>query len=98
MLLVAPAISVAEPVIAKLTAVAGETVTLNGVDVVMPEAVALIDRGCDSLALNKTIGMLEATPLVKDTLVTEPKFVELTVGLYEPITLDPLKVSDFDPV
>ena len=50
-LLVAPAISVAEPVIAKLTAVAGETVTLNGVEVVMPEAVALIDRACDSSEL-----------------------------------------------
>ena len=50
-LLVAPAISVAEPVIVKLAAVAGETVTLNGVEVVIPDAVALIDLGWDSLEL-----------------------------------------------
>ena len=97
-LLVAPAISVAEPVIAKLTAAAGFTVTLNGVEVVMPEAVALMDRGWDSFALNRTIGILEAIPLVNVTLVEEPKLVELTVGLYEPITLDPLKVKDCAPV
>ena len=79
-LLVAPAIWVAEPVIVKLAAVAGDTVTLNGVEVVTPEAVALIDTGWDSVAFTSTIGMLEATPLVKDTSVAMPKFVELTVG------------------
>ena len=79
-LLVAPAISAAEPVIVKLVAVAGLTVTLKGVDVVIPEAVAEIDLGCDSLELYKTIGILLATPSVNVTLVDDPKFVELTCG------------------
>ena len=79
-LLVAPAIWLAEPVIAKLTAVAGDTVTLNGDEVVIPVAVALIDLGCASAALTSTIGTLEATPLLNDTLVAVPKFVLLTVG------------------
>jgi hypothetical protein len=78
--------------------VAGETVTLNGVEVVIPVAVALIDLGCDSLELTSTIGTLEATPLLKDTFVAEPKFVALTVGLFVPITLDPLKVNDSVPL
>jgi hypothetical protein len=96
--LVAPAIWPAEPVIVKLTAAAGDTVTLNGVEVVIPVAVALIDLGCASVALNNIIGTLEATPLLKDTFVALPKFVALTVGLFEPITLDPLKVNDSVPL
>ena len=50
-LLVAPAVSLEEPVIAKLVAVAGDTVTLKGVEVVIPLAVAEIERACDSLEL-----------------------------------------------
>ena len=79
-LLVAPAISAAEPVIVKLVAVAGDTVTLNGVEVVTPDAVALIDLGWDSFELYNTIGILLATPSVNVTLVPVPKFVELTCG------------------
>jgi len=63
-----------------LAAIAGDTVTLNGVEVVIPVAVALIDLGWDSVAFTSTIGTLEATPLVKDTLVAVPKLVLLTVG------------------
>ena len=77
---VAPAISAAEPVIVKLVAAAGLTVTLKGVDVVTPLAVALMDLACDSFELYNTIGMLEATPSVNVTLVDDPKFVELTCG------------------
>jgi hypothetical protein len=97
-LLIAPATWLAEPVIAKLTAAAGDTVTLNGVEVVIPVAVALMDLGCASLELTSTIGTLEATPLLNDTLVALPKLVPLTVGLFEPITLDPLKVNDSVPL
>ena len=80
MLFVAPAISAAEPVIVKLVAMAGLTVTLKGVDVVTPLAVALMDLACDSFELYNTIGTLEATPSVNVTLVDDPKFVELTCG------------------
>ena len=79
-LLVAPAIWLAEPVIAKFVATAGDTVTLNGDEVVIPEAVAPIDLGWDSSELTSTIGILDATPLLNDTLVAVPKFVLLTVG------------------
>ena len=79
-LFVAPAISAAEPVIVKFVAVDGLTVTLNGVDVVIPLAVAEIDLGCDSLELYKTMGIVLATPSVNVTLVDDPKFVALTVG------------------
>ena len=64
----------------KLTAAAGLTVTLKGVDVVIPLAVALIDLACDSFELYNTIGTLLATPSVNVTLVPVPKFVALTVG------------------
>ena len=95
---VAPAISAAEPVIAKLVAVAGDTVTLKGVEVVIPLAVAEIDLGCDWLELYNTIGILLATPSVNVTLVDDPKFVLLTIGLLLPIALAPLKVNDLLPV
>ena len=80
MSLVAPAISAADPVIAKFTAAAGLTVTLRPLDVVIPDAVAEIERACDSLELYNTIGMLLATPSVNVTLVPVPKFVEFTCG------------------
>ena len=79
---VAPAVYSAEPVILKLAAAAGLTVTLKGVDVVIPLAVALIELACDSLELYNTIGTLLATPSVNVTLVPVPKFVELTSDDY----------------
>ena len=42
--------------------------------------------------------MLEATPSVNVTLVDDPKFVLLTIGLLLPIALAPLKVNDLLPV
>ena len=38
--------------------------------------------------------MLLATPSVNVTLVPVPKFVELTIGLFEPIAEAPLKVNE----
>ena len=96
--LVAPAISLAEPVILKFVAVAGLTVTLNELDVVIPDAVAEIDLGRNSFALYNTIGTLVATPLLNVTSVALPKAVLLTIGSLDPIGFDPLKVNDSEPV
>ena len=96
---VAPAIGVElAAVIVIPVAVDGLTVTLRSLDVVIPDAVAEIDLGCDSFALYKTIGTLLATPLLNVTLVPVPKSVLFTVGSLPPIASDPLKVNVLLPV